>query len=70
MTELTVSELKKMHRELDDDLSQLINERIKSFESETGVNIADLYISSMDITQMGDDSSRYLYHATTKLDID
>lgn len=69
MSEITVSELKQMQRQLDADLSQFINERIKQFESETGVNIAELYISSIDTTQMGDTSNRYIYHVTTKLDI-
>lgn len=69
MTEITVSELKQMQRQLDADLSQLINERIKKFEGETGVNVAELYISSIDTTQMGDTSNRYIYHVTTKLDI-
>lgn len=69
MTEITVSELKQMQRQLDADLSQFINERIKRFESKTGVNVAELYISSIDTTQMGDTSNRYIYHVTTKLDI-
>lgn len=69
MSEITVSELKQMQRQLDADLSQFINERIKKFEGETGVNVAELYISSIDTTQMGDTSNRYIYHATTKLDI-
>ena len=69
MTEITVSELKQMQRQLDADLSQFINERIKKFEGETGVNVAELYISSIDTTQMGDTSNRYIYHVTTKLDI-
>lgn len=69
MSEITVSELKQMQRQLDADISQFINERIKKFENETGVNIAELYISSIDTTQMGDTSNRYIYHVTTKLDI-
>lgn len=69
MSEITVSELKQMHQQLDADLSQFINERIKKFEGETGVNVADLDISSIDTTQMGDTSNRYIYHVTTKLDI-
>ena len=69
MSEITVSELKQMQRQLDADLSQFINERIKQFEGETGVNVAELYISSIDTTQMGDTSNRYIYHVTTKLDI-
>lgn len=69
MSEITVSELKQMQRQLDADLSQSINERIKKFENKTGVNIAELYISSIDTTQMGDTSNRYIYHVTTKLDI-
>lgn len=69
MSDIKVSELKQMQRQLDADLSQFINERIKQFESETGVNIAELYISSIDTTQMGDTSNRYIYHATAKLDI-
>lgn len=58
-----------MQRQLDADISQFINERIKKFENEAGVNIAELYISSIDTTQMGDTSNRYIYHVTTKLDI-
>lgn len=69
MSEITVSELKQIQRQLDADLSQFINERIKKFEGETGVNVAELYISSIDTTQMGDTSNRYIYHVTTKLDI-
>lgn len=69
MSDIKVSELKQMQRQLDADLSQFINERIKQFESETGVNVAELYISSIDTTQMGDTSNRYIYHVTTKLDI-
>ena len=69
MSEITVSELKQMQRQLDADLSQFINERIKKFENKTGVNVAELYISSIDTTQMGDTSNRYIYHVTTKLDI-
>lgn len=69
MSDIKVSELKQMQQQLDADLSQFINERIKQFESETGVNIAELYISSIDTTQVGDTSNRYIYHVTTKLDI-
>lgn len=69
MTEITVSELKQMQRQLDADLSQFINERLKKFENKTGVNVAELYISSIDTTQMGDTSNRHIYHVTTKLDI-
>ena len=69
MSDIKVSELKQMQQLLDADLSQFINERIKQFESETGVNVAELYISSIDTTQMGDTSNRYIYHVTTKLDI-
>lgn len=69
MSEITVSELKQMQRQLDADLSQFINERLKKFENKTGVNVAELYISSIDTTQMGDTSNRHIYHVTTKLDI-
>lgn len=69
MSEITVSELKQMQRQLDADISQFINERIKKFENKTRVDIAELYISSIDTTQMGDTSNRYIYHVTTKLDI-
>lgn len=69
MSDIKVSELKQMQQQLDADLSQFINERIKKFEGETGVNVAELYISSIDTTQMGDTSNRYIYHVTTKLDI-
>lgn len=69
MSDIKVSELKDMQQQLHTDLSQLINERIKKFGGETGVNVTELNISSIDITQMGDDSNRYIYHVTTKLDI-
>ena len=69
MSDIKVSELKQMQQQFDADLSQFINERIKQFESKTGVNITELYISSIDTTQMGDTSNRYIYHVTTKLDI-
>lgn len=64
MSQISVDDFLNIKEQYERDIAAYLQEKAAQFESDTGVNIHDIYVTTIDATAMGDGDKKFIISGT------
>ena len=64
MSQISVDDFLTIKEQCEQDITAYLQEKAAQFESDTGVNIHDIYVNTIDATVMGDGDKKFIISNT------
>lgn len=64
MSQISVDSFLTIKEQYEKEIAAYLQEKAAQFESDTGVNIHDIYVTTIDSTAMGDGDKKFIISST------
>jgi hypothetical protein len=64
MSQISVDSFLTIKEQYEQEIAAYLKEKAAQFESDTGVNIHDIYVTTIDATAMGDGDKKFIISST------